>query len=246
MYTLNRILRCVQRHVESSSVSIASLSTASNSVLLNNGQSMPTVGLGTWRTPKGQAKQIVLDAIEAGYRHFDCAYAYANEKEIGQALNEAISSGLVNRDELFIASKPWLTFFSPRRVEDCLNRSLEQLGIDHVDLYIVPWPIAFRDDDKTPYPKNADRSTAFSEDIKFEDTWFGMEKVLNLGLASSIGVSNFSEKQVQHLLDNASVTPAVNQIEHHPYLTQKQLVDYCKSKGIVITAHSPLGSPTTC
>ncbi|KAI1299359.1 1,5-anhydro-D-fructose reductase [Halotydeus destructor] len=203
---------------------------------------MPLVGLGTWRSPEGQVYQAVLDAIESGYRHFDCAYAYRNEGEVGRALSYAISAGMVKRDELFVTSKLWLTFLAEDRVEQCLKRSLKHLQLSYVDLYLVHWPMAFKDDDDEMYPLSSDGSVSFRTDITFTDTWRGMENILKLGLAKSIGVSNFNEDQINRLLEKATIKPAVNQIEHHPYLSQKQLVDYCKSQNITVTAYSPLGS----
>lgn len=209
---------------------------------LNDGTSIPMLGLGTWQSPKGEVYQAVRDAIDAGYTHFDCAYVYQNETEVGQAFIDAMTAGSVTREKLFVTSKCWLTFYSKDRVELCLKRSLERLKLDYLDLYLIHWPIGFKDDDDNLFPEDGSGNIALNTEVTFEDTWKGMEAVKAKGLVRSIGISNFTESQIDRVLKVASIKPSMNQIELHPFLVQEELVNYCKSLGIAVTAYCPLGS----
>jgi len=203
---------------------------------------MPLLGLGTWQSPKGQVYQAVLDAINAGYRHLDCAYIYQNEEEVGQAIAESITKGVVTREQLFVTSKCWLTFYSRERVEKSLRRTLTALGLEYLDLFLIHWPFGLKDSDTELFPENEDGTIAQNTEVDYTDTWKGMEDVKQKGLVKAIGISNFIIPQIERLLKVANIVPAVNQIELHPMLIQTELVDYCKSKGIVVTAYSLLGS----
>ncbi|XP_046455158.1 aldo-keto reductase family 1 member B1-like [Daphnia pulex] len=211
-------------------------------VKLNNGHEMPILGLGTWKSKPGEVTQAVKDAIDAGYRHFDCAFVYQNEAEVGQALTEKMASGVVKREELFITSKLWNTFHSPESVEPALKKSLSLLGLDYLDLYLIHWPISLIDKEGELFPKD-DNDKLLYKSADHVDTWRAMEKCVEQGLVRSIGLSNFNSKQIQHVLDNCKIKPVVNQVECHPYLNQKRLIDFCKERDIHITAYSPLGSP---
>jgi aldehyde reductase len=212
------------------------------SVTLNSGEEMPLLGLGTWQSPKGQVYQAVYDAIEVGYRHIDCAHVYGNEEEVGDAISKAISDGLVKREELFITSKLWLTFYSRERVPICIERTLKRLKLDYLNLFLIHWPMGFKDDDDTYFPEGADGKWAQNLDVDFTNTWLGMEDVQKKGLTKSIGISNFNAAQVERILKVATIKPAVNQIELHPLNTQKDLLKALKEHGIVATAYCPLGS----
>ncbi|XP_032672316.1 aldo-keto reductase family 1 member B1-like [Odontomachus brunneus] len=207
----------------------------------HNGNQVPAFGLGTWKSKPGEVTQAVQDAIDIGYRHIDCAYIYGNEKEIGAAIQAKIKENVVKREELFITSKLWNTFHRPDLVEPTIKRTLADLGLDYVDLYLIHWPVGFKEGDNL-FPKNADGTTTLS-DVDYVDTWKAMEAVLSKGLAKNIGISNFNSEQITRLLENATVKPVTNQIECHPYLSQKELSNFCKEKGILVTAYSPLGSP---
>ncbi|CAH1276529.1 unnamed protein product [Diabrotica balteata] len=213
------------------------------SVKLNNGREIPAFGLGTWKSKPGEVTQAVKDAIDAGYRHIDCAYFYENEAEVGAALKDKIDSGVVKREDLFITSKLWVTFMKPELVEPTFQETLQNLGLDYLDLYLVHWPAALKEGGAL-LPKRPDHETlGIFSDVDYLDTWKEVEKLAKKGLAKSIGVSNFNKRQLERILANATIKPVNNQIECHPYLNQKKLIAFCKSKDISVTAYSPLGSP---
>ncbi|KAJ9622011.1 H/ACA snoRNP pseudouridylase subunit [Taxawa tesnikishii (nom. ined.)] len=207
---------------------------------LNTGAKIPAVGLGTWQSDPGQVKAAVAHALKVGYKHIDCAYVYGNEDEVGAGLAEGFKSG-VKREDIFVTTKLWCTYHS--RVEENLDLSLKALGLDYVDLYLMHWPVPMNPKGNDPkFPKLPDGSRDLDKSWSYQQTWKEMEKVLKTGKVKAIGVANFSVKFLEELLPEAEVTPAVNQIENHPYLPQQEIVDFCKSKGIHVTAYSPFGS----
>lgn len=210
-------------------------------ITLNNGLKCPQLGLGTWLAGPGEVGAAVKHAISIGYRHIDCAWLYGNEKEIGEAIRAKITDGTVKRDELFITTKLWNTFHEFDKVVPACKTSLTNFGLDYIDLYLIHWPVAQKDvgpiDFKLPF-----KDTQFI-DYDYVDTWRGMEECLKLGLAKSIGLSNFNSKQVQRVLDACAVKPVMNQIEVNPNINQKRLIKFCKDRQIEITAYSPFGSP---
>lgn len=203
-------------------------------VVLNTGKKMPMIGFGTGTTPP---QQIMLDAIEIGYIHFDTAALYGTEEPLGQAVSKALELGLVkNRDELFITSKLWCTDAHHDLVLPALKTTLKNLGLEYVDLYLIHWPVSLKQD--------AERLNFKKEDMipfDIKGTWEAMEECYRLGLAKSIGVSNFGIKKLSILLENAEIAPAVNQVEMNPSWQQGKLREFCKQKGIHVSAWSPLG-----
>ncbi|XP_067656994.1 aldo-keto reductase family 1 member B7-like isoform X2 [Haliotis asinina] len=212
-------------------------------VSLSNGKSMPVLGLGTWQSTKGEVAEAVKAAIDCGYRHIDCAWLYGNEAEVGQAIKAKIDEGTIKREDLFITTKLWNTFHRPDLVEGSMKGSLDLLRLSYVDLYLIHWPFGFKEDTGELMPRNADNTIALS-DVDYLDTWKAMESLVEKGLTRSIGVSNFNSEQIQRILqmEGLKYAPVNNQVEINPYNTSDKLISFCREKGIVVTAYSPLGS----
>ncbi|KAM9796083.1 aldo-keto reductase family 1 member A1-B isoform 3-T3 [Syngnathus typhle] len=210
--------------------------------VLHTGRKMPLIGLGTWKSSPGQVKEVVKCALEAGYRHIDCAAVYGNEAEIGQAFAESFAQPHgVRREDVFVTSKLWNTCHHPEDVEPALQRTLRDLQLDYLDLYLIHWPMAFRRGEEA-FPKAGSGSLLYDA-VDYCATWGAMEQLLRKGLLRHIGLSNFNKRQLDHVLAAAHVKPAVVQVESHPYLAQTELLAHCRSLGVVMTAYSPLGSP---
>ncbi|KAF9078475.1 aldo/keto reductase [Rhodocollybia butyracea] len=203
------------------------------SFTLNNGIRIPSIGMGCWMGRPGedeQAYQMCLNAINTGYRHFDTATGYGNERQVGQAMRDS----KVPRNELYVTTK--LANPHHGRVKEAFEESLKTLNCEYIDLYLMHWPQAAKPD----WGKDVFRP---DESPTFVETWKDMEKLLEHGKVKSIGVSNFSIKNLEILLAHCSIIP-INQVEMHPCLPQNDLKVYCDSKGIILTAYSPLGQPT--
>ena len=208
-------------------------------LLFLNGDKLPSIGLGTWLSKKNEVYDAVVEAIRVGYRHIDCAYIYQNEKEIGQAIQFSIKSGWVKREDLFITSKLWNSDHAPERVEVAIRKSLMDLQLDYLDLYLIHWPVAF----KSEHEQAKDASDLLTPDeMPILTTWQAMENCKKKGQAKHIGVSNFNIQKLQKLINEASIKPELNQVELHPYFQQNELVDFCKENELLVTAYSPLGS----
>ncbi|XP_053978052.1 1,5-anhydro-D-fructose reductase-like [Hylaeus volcanicus] len=207
----------------------------------SNGHKMPAFGLGTYQSRAGEVEKAVMEAISIGYRHIDTAYYYQNEQEIGAAIQAKIKDGTVKREDLFITTKLWNSFHKESSVVPSCKKSLENLGLSYVDLYLVHWPFAFQEGDDL-LPKDANGALLMS-DTDYLETWKGMEECSRLGLARSIGVSNFSVEQLTRLLGAAKVLPVNNQFEVNINLNQKPLIEFCTKNNITVTGYSPLGQP---
>ncbi|GJE84996.1 aldo/keto reductase [Phanerochaete sordida] len=210
---------------------------------LNTGATAPAIGLGCWagfeQKDRDASKQWILSALKAGYRRIDTAWFYGTEQAVGEAIKE---SG-IPREEIFVVTKlSWHHAYG--REEEGINSSLERLGLEYVDLWLMHWPQAVLYENNDPLPKDENGNLKINHEADFRKTWAAMEKIYQSGKARAIGVSNFSIKNLEILLKDAKVTPADNQIELHPYLVQEELVQYCQSRGIAVTAYAPTGYAT--
>ncbi|KJK82593.1 hypothetical protein H634G_02199 [Metarhizium anisopliae BRIP 53293] len=210
---------------------------------LNTGVEIPAVGLGAYTLsamPTREVQAAVSYALQNGYKLVDGAYCYGNEGEVGQGLKEAFAAG-VKREDVFVVTKVWATYNT--RVAEGLEKSLQSLGLEYVDLLLIHWPVLLNpkgNDDK--FPTLPDGSRDIIRDWNHVEAWKQMEQVFASGKAKAIGVCNYSKKYLEELLPHAKVVPAVNQIENHPSLPQQEIVDLCNDKGIHVMAYSPLGS----
>lgn len=202
-------------------------------ITLNNGATIPQVGLGTWKSAQGEVAAAVKAALASGYRHIDCAAIYGNEAEIGGALAEVIGDGdgKIPRSEVFITSKLWNSEHAKDKVKPACQKTLKDLGLEYLDLYLIHWPFT------------SNKSDGSADTTPFTETWAAMEQLVDDGLVKSIGISNFNKSQIDEVLAIARIKPAMLQVEVHPYLNNTKLVEYAQSKGIAVTGYSPLGSP---
>jgi diketogulonate reductase-like aldo/keto reductase len=210
-------------------------------IKLNDRNQIPVLGLGTWKAEPNLVGNAVEFAIaKAGYRHIDCASIYGNQKEIGVALQK--SSKKVNRKEVFITSKLWSTDHRVKNVEKACRKTLSDLQLKYLDLYLMHWGVALMPGLGSLEPLDKDGKVIMDK-VSVRETWEAMEELVKKGLVKSIGVANFTTPMIIDLLTYARIVPVMNQIELHPYNTQEELIEFCRRKTIAITAYSPLGRP---
>lgn len=220
-------------------------------LILNTGASMPTIGLGTWKSTPDKAGLAVEYALtECGYRHIDCAAIYNNEKEIGKTFKKVFESKTRSREDVFITSKLWNTDHRKSDVRQACEATLADLNLEYLDLYLMHWGIAIPAHNAPPNNPSGrwteqlnEKGFLITEKISVRETWEAMQELVEIGLVRAIGVANFTAPMVIDLLSYAQIKPAVIQIELHAYLQQPELIAFCKYNNIVVTAYSPLGSP---
>src|SRR6056297_104144 len=216
---------------------------------LPDGGKLPSVGLGMWKIPNVKCATVVHDAIKTGYRHLDCACDYGNEAEVGDGLAAAIADGVVTREDVWVTSKLWNTYHKAEHVRPALEKTLADLKLDYLDLYHVHFLISLAFvpfDRRYPpgwfYDPDAASPAMNPVPVPIRETWAAMEDLVDSGLVRRIGVCNFGTSLLRDLLSDCRIRPTVLQVELHPYLTQRNLVRYAQSEGIVVTAFSPLGA----
>ena len=208
-------------------------------VTLNTESKMPIIGLGTFLSPTGEVYKAVRWALKVGYRHIDCASIYDNQNEVGQAISDAIKEDSITREELFITSKLWNDAHKIEDVKSACEQTLNELKLDYLDLYLMHWPVAQKKGTKMP---KANEDWISLEEVPLWETYSEMEKLYENGICKAIGVSNFNKDNLSKLISKTQIVPAVNQIECHPLLNQKDLIEYCSKNNISVTAYSPLGA----
>jgi D-xylose reductase len=222
---------------------------ASPTIELATGDQIPVLGLGVWKVPNAACAKLVKDAVAAGYRHFDCASDYGNESDVGAGLQHAISSGMCRREDLWITSKLWNTHHRRGHVELACRKTLADLQLQYLDLYLIHFPIAQRYvpiEQRYPagwfYDPEAAAPKMEFDRVSLAETWAAMEDLRRAGLARNIGICNVGTALLRDLMSYADQPPAVLQVESHPYLTQDKLLRFCREQRVAFTAFSPLGA----
>lgn len=220
------------------------------SIELRSGSPVPTVGLGLWKAPPGVVSTVVTEALKSGYRHLDSACDYGNETEVGAGIKEALDAGVCAREDIFVTSKLWNTFHRAEHVKPALMKTLQDLGLDYLDSYLIHFPISLKYvDPATRYPPEwkhnpdvPEEDTLVLDPVPVSETWAAMEALVDEGLVRHIGVCNFNSSLLTDLLSYCRIRPAMLQIELHPWLQQTRLLELCQREHIKVTAFSPLGS----
>lgn len=204
---------------------------------------MPLLGYGTfsWTAKKNEMEVAVKEALISGYRHFDCATLYGNEKEVGKALQFGMEELGIARKDLFVTGKLWST--QHNAADKAVKQSLQDLGLQYLDLYLIHWPMAYQQGSQLFPINGTDGSMKLDTSIHYFETWRKMETIYKSGLVKNVGVANFNSTQVQYILDHGNVKPVVNQVECHPFFNQNKLKQYLDSVNMTMVAYSPLGNP---
>ena len=215
----------------------------------SDGGLFPSVGLGTWKIPDAVLPDLIPAAVDLGYRHFDCACDYGNEKAVGEGLKRSLSAGACTRDDLWITSKLWNTYHHPDHVRAACERNLADLGLDELDLYLIHFPVTLAYvpfEERYPpgwfFDPEAESPAMKPVRVPLADTWGAMEGLVEAGLVKRIGVCNFGTALIRDLQSYARIQPSVLQVEMHPYLTQQKLLRFCQEENITVTAFSPFGA----
>jgi diketogulonate reductase-like aldo/keto reductase len=209
-------------------------------VLSHGGGRMPALGFGTLIPDAATTTRSTRDALEAGYRHFDCAERYRNEREVGEALRLGLAAGEIAREDIFVTAKLWNSNHRPERVGRAFEASLERLGLDYLDLYLIHTPFAFQPgNEQDPRDENGD--VVYDKGVTLQDTWRAMEDLVDHGRCRAIGLSDIGLDELRPLYESARIKPAVVQVEAHPYLPEVELLEFCKEHEIVSLAFAPLG-----
>ncbi|HAR90952.1 MAG TPA: 4-dihydromethyl-trisporate dehydrogenase [Gammaproteobacteria bacterium] len=213
------------------------------------GDNLPAVGFGLWKIDKPDTANLVHAAVEAGYRHLDSAADYGNEKEAGEGIKSALAAGLCQREELWVTSKLWNTYHRPEHVRAACEKTLSDLGLDYLDLYLIHFPIALKFvdfDERYPpewfFDPDAEAPRMEIDPVPLHQTWAAMEDLKESGLVKHIGVCNYNSALLHDLMAYAKQKPEVLQVEAHPYLSQERLIKLAQDYGITVTAFSPLGA----
>jgi aldehyde reductase len=202
--------------------------------------SMPALGFGTLIPDPAETRSATANALKVGFRHFDCAERYRNEREVGEAFRAEFETGTITREDVFITTKLWNTNHRPERVEPAYNASCERLGVRDMDLYLIHTPYAFKPGDNMD-PRDQNGNIIYDRGVNLLETWRAMEGLVERGKCRAIGLSDVVLENLMPLYDAAKIKPAVVQVESHPYLPQTDLLKFCQDKGIVFLAFAPLG-----
>jgi D-xylose reductase len=219
-----------------------------NTIQVNNNK-MPAVGFGLWKIAREDAADMVYKAIAAGYRHLDSAADYGNEQQAGEGIRRALADGLCTRQDLWITSKLWNTFHHPEHVREACEKSLSDLGVEYLDLYLVHFPISLkyvaiaeRYPPEWIFDPESESPGMHIDPVPLSDTWWAMEELVHTELVRNIGVCNYNSALLHDLMAYANIKPAMLQIESHPYLTQQRLIRLAQHYNLAVTAFSPLGA----
>ena len=201
---------------------------------------IPALGFGTLIPDPAVTIAATRDALQAGFRHFDCAERYGNEREVGGALQAGLAAENIAREEIFVTTKLWNSNHRPDRVEPAFEASLDRLRLKYLDLYLIHTPFAFQPGDDHD-PRDQDGNVVYDRGVTLHDTWKAMEDLVDKGKCRAIGLSDITLESLKPIYESARIKPAVVQVESHPYLPETELLEYCKQRGIVFLAFAPLG-----